>query len=76
LLLEATAELLVIFRSALAPTAENENIPEFMLRFEIIWAVNIQRKYNISEFLHITMPNIQHTSYTNLFEIKIRLLPP
>jgi hypothetical protein len=51
----------------LAPTAENKNIPEFMLRFEIIRAVNIQRKYNTSEFLHIIRPKIQHTSWTKLF---------
>jgi hypothetical protein len=67
LLLEATAGQLVIFLSALAPTAENKNIPEFMLRFEIIWAVNIQRKYNTSEFLHIIRSKIQHTSWTKLF---------
>jgi len=53
LLLEATAELLVIFRIALAPTAAKKNIPQFMLRFAITHVDNIQRKYNTSEFTHI-----------------------
>jgi len=44
LLLEATTELLVIFRCALAPTAAKKNIPQFMLRFAITHADNIQRK--------------------------------
>jgi hypothetical protein len=68
LLLETTGELLVIFPSALAPTAAKKNIPQFMLRFVITHVDNIQRKYNTSEFIHmllvlyITRPNIQHTA--------------
>jgi hypothetical protein len=82
LLLEATAELLVIFRSALAPTAAKKNISQFMLRLAVTHVDNIQRKYKTLEFihipliLHITAPKIQHTSWSNFFHIKIRLLPP
>jgi hypothetical protein len=55
-LLEATAELLVIFRSALAPTAAKKNIPQFMLRFAITRVDNIQRNYNTIQ-LHAIGPS-------------------